>query len=330
MILHRACCLIELTIIASLSSVVANGSLPDIDLAASRVSPAGDVQSIGAEGARHLQFDVQSKSPNAQISLVFHRLVSLAGKDRLVREGRGEESTGLAVHVSRVTLLDADGRSVAVHQEDLMFPPEWNRRTLLLDDFDRRPTEPVRAIVVSLWEPGEVGRRYTLRLRRCEFISPEQVAAELRPIPKKGRPARTPPASTAKVESRHWTNLGPGGGGWYRTVAISPHDGVCLIGGDVGGVYRSTDQCRSWSIVNSGIPNTYINTFAFHPRDLGVVYAGCNGGVLKSTDGGQSWHPANKGLPTKEEAWRIIAHPQDPNTYYLGWHRQSGYGPPPQ
>lgn len=484
MILHRACYLVGVTIITSLSSIVANGSLPDIDLAASRVSPAGDVQSIGAEGARHLQFDIQSGSPNAQISIVFHRLFSLAGKDRLVLEGRGEESTGLAVHVSRVTLLDADGRSMAVYQEDLMFPPEWNRRTLLLDDFDRRPTGPVRQIVVSLWEPGEVGKRYTLRLRRCEFISPEQVAAELRPVPKKGRPTRTPPASTAKVEDRHWTNLGPGGGGWYRTVAISPHDGVCLIGGDVGGVYRSSDQCRSWSIVNSGIPNTYINTFAFHPRDLGVVYAGSNGGVLKSTDGGvtwqirrdgfpplatfglsapisaiaidpdrpnivyagighernygalqaatrggriyksidggdtwkpvdlpggesaqylsvfsicfdprdsthlyastqdgpfqsrdsgeswhglgrklngylttfltlkkdqpdtmllaycrgpdrrggvlkstdggQSWQPANKGLPTKEEAWRIIAHPQDPNTYYLGWHRQSG------
>ncbi len=487
MILQRAYCLIGVISLMSLSSAVADLSLPDVDLAASRVSPDGKVQSIGAEGARHLQFDVQSESPGAEISIVFHRPLSLTGKDRLVLEGRGEESTGLAVHVSRVALVGADGRFAAVHENDLMFPPEWNRRTLLLDDFDSRSPETILGVVFSLWEPGEVGKRYTMRLRRCEFLSPQQVAAELQPVPEKVRPTLTPRASTVDLEDRRWTNLGPGGGGWYRTVAISPHDDLCLVGGDVGGVYRSSDQCRTWTIVNSGVPNMYINTFAFHPRDPGVVYAGSNGGVLKSTDGaatwqirrngfpplatfgqsapisaiavdpvrptivyagvghernygaleagthggriyksidggdtwkpadlpglpggesarhlsvfsicidprdtrhlyastqdgpfqsrdsgeswhrlgqklndylttfltlkadqpdtmllgycrgpdqrggalkstdgGQSWQPANKGLPEKEEAWRIIAHPQDPNTYYLGWHRQSG------
>lgn len=484
MILQRACCLIGVIWLIPLSLLAADGPLADVDLSASRVSPGGDVQLIGAEGAGHLRFDVGSKSPGAQISIAIDRPLSLAGKDRLVLEGRGEESTGLAVHVSRVALLDADGRSAAVYEEDLMFPPEWNRRTLLLDDFDRRPPDMVRGVVVSLWEPGEAGKRYTLRVRRCAFLSPGQVAAELEPAVERVRPSLAPLASTVDAKDRRWTNLGPGGGGWYRTVAISPHDGLCLVGGDVGGVYRSSDQCESWTVANQGIPNTYINTFAFHPRDPRVVYAGSNGGVLKSTDGavtwqirregfptlatfglsapisaiaidpdrpeivyagvghereygalqagthggriyksidggdiwkpadlpggeparrlsvfnilfdprdtrrliastqdgpfesrdsgeswqrlgrkpagylttfltlkadepdtmllaycrgpdgrggvlksahgGQSWEPANKGLPEKEEAWRIMAHPQDPNTYYLGWHRQSG------
>jgi hypothetical protein len=143
MILLRAYCLIGVISLMSLSSAVADSSLPDVDLAASRVSPDGKVQSIGEEGARHLQFDVQSEAPGAEISIVFHRPLSLTGKDRLVLEGRGQESTGLAVHVSRVALVDADGRFAAVHEEDLMFPPEWNRRTLLLDDFDSRPPETV-------------------------------------------------------------------------------------------------------------------------------------------------------------------------------------------
>jgi hypothetical protein len=55
-------------------------------------------------------------------------------KDRLVLEGRGEESTGLAVRVSRVALLDSDGLPAAVCEDDLMFPPEWNRRTVVLGD----------------------------------------------------------------------------------------------------------------------------------------------------------------------------------------------------
>ena len=30
-----------------------------------------------------------------------------------------------------------------------------------------------------------------------------------------------------------------------------------------GGIYRSTDGCRSWQIVNTGIPNLYVNTITF-------------------------------------------------------------------
>lgn len=329
MILYRVCCLIGAVLLTPLVSIAAESAPSDVDLTAIRVSPNGDVQFVGTEG---LRFDIQSESPGAQISIAFPRLLSLAGKDRLVLEGRGEESTGLAVHVSRVTLLDADGRSAAVYEEDLMFPPEWNRRTLLLDDFDRRPPGTVRGIVISLWEPGEVGKRYTLWLRRCESLSRDQVAAELRPTLEKHRPVVAPRLPTARGEDRRWTNLGPGGGGWYRTVAISPHDGLCLVGGDVGGVYRSSDQCRSWTIANQGIPNTYINTFAFHPRDPRVVYAGSNGGVLKSTDGAMTWLIRREGFPTlstfglSAPISAIAIDPDRPNAVYAGVGHERDYG----
>ena len=80
MIPQRACCLIGVISFMWLSSAVADLSLPDVDLAASRVSPDGDVQSIGAEGAGHLQFDVQSESPGADL----HRLPqsALTGRKR--------------------------------------------------------------------------------------------------------------------------------------------------------------------------------------------------------------------------------------------------------
>lgn len=243
--LRILCCLTIAILPVSSPSVVAERSLPDVDRAVSRVSPDGNMQRIDAEGPVHFRFDIRSDSPGAQISIVFDRPLSLAGKDRLVLEGRGEESTDLAVHVSRLALVAADGRSVAVYEEDFMFPPEWNRRTLLLDDFESQPPKAVRGVVLSLWEPGEAGKLYTLRLRRCEFLSPDEVAAELRPNAENVRRVIVPRASTMEAEGRRWTNLGPGGGGWFRTVAISPHDGVCLAGGDVGGVYRSSDQCRT-------------------------------------------------------------------------------------
>jgi hypothetical protein len=51
--------------------------------------------------------------------------------------------------VSRVALLDADGRPAGIYEEDLMFPPAWNRRTFVLDDFASLPPETVRSVVLS-------------------------------------------------------------------------------------------------------------------------------------------------------------------------------------
>ncbi len=330
MVPRSACRLMVVISLASMWSVLAGGASLDVDLAASRAAPGGDVQWSDTKDC--LRCDVQSESAGAQISIVLRGPLPLGGKDRLVLEGRGEESTGLALHVSRVALLGVDGRTAAVYEEDLMFPPEWNRRTLLLDDFDRPPPETVRGVVLSLWEPGEIGRRYTLRLRRCEFLSPRQVADELRPSSENVRPAHEAPASMVEAKDRRWTNLGPGGGGWYRTVAISPHDGACLVGGDVGGVYRSDDQCRSWKIVNSGVPNTYINAFAFHPRDPRLVYAGSNGGVLRSNDGGVTWQIRRDGFPPLETFGlsapisAIAVDPKHPNLVYAGVGHEREYG----
>ena len=61
MILQRACCQIGVIWLIPLSLLAADGPLADVDLSASRVSPRGDVQLIGAEGGGHLRFDVGSK-----------------------------------------------------------------------------------------------------------------------------------------------------------------------------------------------------------------------------------------------------------------------------
>ena len=278
--------------LAATSAVLPHRSLagsmgPEVDLKkCGGTSPDVVRARLGRDG--HLELVVQSRSAGATVQVALRRPASLAGKDRLVLEGRGEESSRLSLCIARIHLVGASGREEMVYEPDLLLPPEWNRRTVLLDEFVGPKLREVRSVILDLWAPNESGREYKLHLRRCEFISPAQVATELRTTAAPRRRIE-PRAQVVPPDERHWISFGPGGGGWYRTVAISPHTGDCFLGADVGGIYRSMDGCRSWQIVNAGIPNLYVNTVAFHPRDPQIVFAGCNGGVLRSVDGGATW-----------------------------------------
>ena len=73
-------------------------------------SPAGEVTVDHVGGS--VRFDLRSESSMSSVRLVFRSSAATAGMDRLVIEGRSEESSGLALCVSRVTLLDGDGGRV--------------------------------------------------------------------------------------------------------------------------------------------------------------------------------------------------------------------------
>jgi photosystem II stability/assembly factor-like uncharacterized protein len=83
----------------------------------------------------------------------------------------------------------------------------------------------------------------------------------------------------------------------------------------IGGVCRSDDGGRTWTISNQGMPPTvatHIILDARSPVKARVLYvAGFAGGVFKSTDGGQSWARKNQGIIGEEPfAWRLA---QDAN-----------------
>ncbi len=292
--------------------------------------PAGEVAVDGADG--HLRFELRTESSTSSVRVAFSEGMPTGGMDRLIIEGRGAESSGLALCVSRVTLLDGDGRPGPVYEPDLILPPEWNRRAVLLADFDAAMPDELGGVEFTLWAPQDAGGRFSIHLRRCELLSAADVASELLPPTRAREALPRSDGKPAPEEDRHWTSFGPGGGGWYRVVAISPHDGSCFVGSDVGGVYRSGDNCRTWDIVNSGIPNLYINTIAFHPSDPRVVFAGSNGGVLKSTDGGTTWAIRREGFPPlvtfglSAPVSAICVDPTDPDTVYAGIGHERDYG----
>jgi photosystem II stability/assembly factor-like uncharacterized protein len=110
-----------------------------------------------------------------------------------------------------------------------------------------------------------------------------------------------------------WASIGPTPttGGFFSpvtgritTIAVDPSDttgNTVLIGGAMGGIWRTTDGGQSWTAVGDQNASLAMGSIAFAPSNHSVVYAGTGesesigfdtyygAGVLKSTDGGLHW-----------------------------------------
>ena len=109
-----------------------------------------------------------------------------------------------------------------------------------------------------------------------------------------------------------WTSLGPApatGGefspvtGRVMTIAVDPSDttgNTVLLGGAMGGIWRSTDAGTTWTAVGDQNASLAMGAIAFAPSSPATVYAGTGeqslgfdtyygAGVLKSTDHGKTW-----------------------------------------
>src|SRR5262249_9447794 len=122
-----------------------------------------------------------------------------------------------------------------------------------------------------------------------------------------------------------------------KIYSLLATDAALYAGTFGGGVFRSTDQGRSWTQLNAGLTNTYVHALAvmgttlyagtedgvfrlanqvssWMPSSLGfehtdiesfavlgtTLFAGtAGGGVYRSTDGGNNWTPVNRGLPVE-------------------------------
>ena len=123
------------------------------------------------------------------------------------------------------------------------------------------------------------------------------------------------------------------------SVGIAPGDpntiyvGTCPVG---GGLFKSTDGGRSWTVlkvdwsafgINSELPPPiviagqssnpldFFETVAIDPQNSSTVYVWTlAAGLLKTTDGGASWHAVNSGLPLSVRANALAIDPQNSST----------------
>jgi hypothetical protein len=92
------------------------------------------------------------------------------------------------------------------------------------------------------------------------------------------------------------------GAGPVTALVIDPQTHTTLYAGTVcSGVLKSLDGADSWSVVNTGLTNQYVNALAIAPTTPATLYVGTwNGAVFRSLNRGSSWQA------TPLSAWQRI------------------------
>lgn len=124
-------------------------------------------------------------------------------------------------------------------------------------------------------------------------------------------------------------SIGPAGmSGRVTAIDVVTDDpDVMYVGSASGGVWKSTSGGISWEPIFNDQSTASIGAVAIQQSNPSVIWVGTgegnprnslNGGdgVYRSLDGGKNWE--KMGLEKTRHIHRIIIHPNDPNTVYVG------------
>lgn len=133
-----------------------------------------------------------------------------------------------------------------------------------------------------------------------------------------------------RAEALDWIERGPGNvGGRTRGLIVMQQDPTqmtWLAGSAGGGVWRTTNGGRAWTLVSEELPNLSTSTLANSPANPDVVYVGTGegfsslnligDGMWKSEDAGETWNPiiSTQNDDRFSSVLRILVDPQDENT----------------
>ncbi len=101
-----------------------------------------------------------------------------------------------------------------------------------------------------------------------------------------------------------------------NSVAVHPaNNNLVYAAGYNSQFYKSTNAGSTWSLMNTGLTNTYyIYDIAPNPQNTDVIYLATYNGLYKTTNGGANW--ATSGLTGTIND--ILVHPFGPDTVYAG------------
>lgn len=144
-------------------------------------------------------------------------------------------------------------------------------------------------------------------------------------------PAAAPPHPLPRVEATPGLvarNIGPApmGGRIPALDIVADNPKIQYIASAGSGVWKTTDEGKSWTCVFTGAPHASMGAIAIAPSDADTVYVGTGEGNLRnsvswgngvylSRDAGKTWK--HLGLAETRHIGRIAVHPTDPKTAFV-------------
>ena len=117
-------------------------------------------------------------------------------------------------------------------------------------------------------------------------------------------------------------------GGRVTDFAVHPDNpATYYVAYASGGVFKTINNGITFSPVFDGLDAMTIGDIALAPSDANVLYVGtgeknssrssyAGSGMYKTKDGGKTW--AHAGLAASQHISRVVVHPNDPNTVWVG------------
>ena len=104
-----------------------------------------------------------------------------------------------------------------------------------------------------------------------------------------------------------------------RALANDPQDPRTIVAGGLTGVYRSTDDGRSWSKLSEHLN---VESLAIDPRQSDRIYVGTWRQAWRTDDGGKNWKHIEKGMVLDTDVFAINIDSRNPDNVWLatcGW-----------
>ncbi|HVL13313.1 MAG TPA: PDZ domain-containing protein, partial [Gemmata sp.] len=151
---------------------------------------------------------------------------------------------------------------------------------------------------------------------------------------KKGKSATPAPSLSgivpeSAVKKMQWRSIGPANmGGRITALAVVESDPTTYyVATASGGLLKTTNNGTTFQHLFDNQSTVSIGDVAVAPSDPNIVWVGTGennprnsvsygDGVYKSTDAGKTW--TNMGLKKSFQIGKIVIHPKDPNTVYVG------------
>jgi hypothetical protein len=101
-----------------------------------------------------------------------------------------------------------------------------------------------------------------------------------------------------------------------NSIAVHPTNANLVYTAGYNSIfYKSTDAGSTWSLLNSGLTNTYyIYDIAPNSQNANIIYLATYNGVYKTTNGGTNWAATTLTGTVND----VLVHPRGPDTVYAG------------